>query len=221
MAERRGIMDKNIYLHAIYAKSDLYDPASTLRVLKQILKSQALLSKRMQNKAKSDVYFNGIDYISLCDYNKRTEKYKRRYNAYEGYIRYSLSLMFPQEKLSVITPEMIDLAYDDGYYDYAGMAQLGLSDDKRYSDLPDEVQVKDAISLDLMSGITLPLSKMRLSYGNADMNIKYALKEIERILILLDKHDRLVPIYDIDTFTRIDDEENVKCLLKEHKHKRI
>ena len=101
------------------------------------------------------------------------------------------------------------------------MAQLGLSDDKRYSDLPDEVQVKDAISLDLMSGITLPLSKMRLSYGNADMNIKYALKEIERVLILLDKHNRLVPIYDIDTFARIDDEENVKCLLKERKHKII
>ena len=208
-------MDKNICLHGIYAKSELYDSASTLRILKQILKSDALLSRRMQNRTKGTTYFNGIDYISLCDYSKRTEKYISKFNAYEGYIRYSLSLMFPKDKLPIITPEMVDLTYDGSLYDYREMARLGALEGERYSDLPDEVQVKDAISLDLMNGITLPLNKVRFSFiSSRDRNIDYALREIDKLITLLAKHNRLVPIYDIDTFTRIDNEENVKTLIK-------
>ncbi len=207
-------MDKNICLHGVYAKSDLYDSASTLRVLKQVLKSKALLSRRMQKQTKGRTYFNGLDYISLCDYSKRNEKGLHKYNSYEGYIRYSLALMFPKDKLSIITPEMIDLTYGGCSYDYKEMARLGSSLDERYSDLPDEVQVKDSISLDLMKGITIPISKVKLPYGSTNLNIEYALREIEKVLILLDKYQRTVPIYDIDTFIRIDNEENVKTLIR-------
>ena len=66
-----------------------------------------------------------------------------------------------------------------------------------------------------MSGITLPIDKMMHPYMNERANTIIILKEIERIIKLLDKYNYSVPIYDIDTFTRIDNEENVKHLIKE------
>ena len=40
------------------------------------------------------------------------------------------------------------------------------------------------------------------------------LREIEKVNILLDKYNYLVPLYDIDTFEPLDNTENVKHLVK-------
>lgn len=204
-------MDKEIYLHGIYSLSDYYDSKMTLKILKKILESNAILSARLQKKFFHIVLFNGIDYISLCDYEK-SEKYRLiETNSYETYIRYSLSLIFPKDKIPVIEPEIIDAVYD-----YETIREYGLSEDKRYSDLPDEVQVKDKISLDLMTGITLPVSKMKNIFLNETKTTNMVLREIDKIRTLLDKYNHLVPLYDIDTFESLEKEENVKTLVKHY-----
>ena len=68
LAEKRGIyvMNEDIYLHAIYAKSDSYNHKETNRILEKILDSGALLSLTKQN-LKALGSFNGNDYISKKD----------------------------------------------------------------------------------------------------------------------------------------------------------
>ena len=102
--------------------------------------------------------------------------------------------MIPKTKLNSIKPEIVPPVSD-----YPTIQYYGLSKDKRYSDLPDEVQVKDKISLDMMSGITLPLSKMKNIFFNESRTTKMVLKEIEKVNKLLDEYNHLVPIYDIDS----------------------
>ena len=204
-------MDNKVYLHGIYARSDEYDSRSTLNILKHILKDNALLSSRLQRKSDNQSLFNGIDYISLCDYEKRKEKFNSNYNSYEGYIRYSLSLAFPKNKVDAIIPQLIEIEKIGNYYNK--MRELGLSTERRYTDLPDEVQVKDRISLDFMSAITLPISKMKNPFLNEDKTVYMVLKEIEKVNKLLLKYKHLVPLYDIDTLEKLD-ESTTKKLVK-------
>ena len=94
-------MDDNIYLHAINATNNgvYIDTYDTYIILCKILKCHALLSSRLQ-KAMSNEGFNGIDYVSLCDYSKRDifNGVNDDFNAFCTYIRYSLSIMFPKDK---------------------------------------------------------------------------------------------------------------------------
>lgn len=204
-------MDKKIYLHGIYSISDYYDSRMTLKILKKILESDAVLSARLQGKKNHIVLFNGMDYISLCDYEKNGIHILDYSNAFENYARYSLSLIFPKDKLKVIEPEIVDLVSD-----YETISKYGLSEVKRYTDLPDEVQVKDRISLDLMSGITLPISKMRNIFLNESRTTSMVLREIEKVNTLLEKYNHLVPLYDVDTFESLEKESDVKRLVRHY-----
>ena len=86
-------MDDNIYLHAINATNNgvYIDTYDTYVLLCKILKCHALLSSRLQ-KAMSNEGFNGVDYVSLCDYSKRDifNGVNDDFNAFCTYIRYSL-----------------------------------------------------------------------------------------------------------------------------------
>ena len=205
-------MDEKVYLHAIYAISEIYNSKMTLMVLKSILESNALLSARLQHKRSHNVLFNGMDYISLCDYEKRDKFLEPKHNSYEMYIRYSLSLIFPKEKVDAIVPEMIEISYRRGYQQVMG--SYGMDEDKRYSDLPDEVQVKDRVSLDNLTGITVPISKFHTPFFLEGPSIKYAIQEITKIRSLLDTYHINVPIYDIDTLENVESEETVKKLVR-------
>lgn len=215
-------MDKKIYLHGINASFDNYNSRETIKKLKSILESKALLSLRKQEKAPT-LGFNGMDYISLCDYEKKdlfnpgyiTSKENLKYNAYNGYIKQSLSLVFPKEKFEVITPEIIDISIGNRA-GYKQMAKLGESLEKRYSDMPDEVQVKDSLSLELMTAITLPLHKMNKPFHNEKKTIDLVLEEIYKIQLLLNVYGYDVPLFDIESFESITDETNVKKLVKEY-----
>lgn len=208
-------MDENICLHAIYAKSELCNGPiyehNTLCTLEKILNSKALLSRRLQ-KNNDFTFFNGLDYISLCDYSKRQERYLYQTNSYEGYIKHSLSMIFPKEKLDIIVPEMIDV-FSEGNY-FLNMRTLGLTSKQRYSDMADEVQVKDSISLELMTGITLPIDIMINKNFDTAKNITIILRHIEKIIKMLDKYNYNVPLYDITTFLPLDNESNVKELIR-------
>ena len=210
-------MDKRIYMHGIYAKSEIYDSKRTLSILKSILTSRALLSARLQGKKEAIVYFNGQDYISLCDYEKRDLPSPVGANAFEGYVRCSLSLIFPKDRFEVITPEMVTVPYNNKYYETIKL--YGMSETTRYSDMPDEVQVKDKISLSHLTGVTLPVQRMQTIFTTERRMVDKVLREVDNIGTLLDEHNYSVPIYDVDTFEPLANAEDVKRLVKYHRNR--
>jgi len=208
-------MNQDICLHAINTHNN-YNLKLSNQKLTNILRSNALLSRKLQgiNDSKG---FNGIDYISLCDYQKRNIHpiNHQKYTSFEAYIRDSISLIFPKDKLEIITPTIIDIitTSKQGYRD---MAYLGMSSDKRYSDLFDEVQVKNKISLDLMCGITFPFHKVNNSLFGINQNTRTIIKQLSKIKRLLVEYNHDVPIYDIDTMHEIRNEEDIRKLVKKY-----
>lgn len=206
-------MNKDIYLHAICVSSnERLQIIETQRKLCKILESRALLSSKLRNERFS-YGFNGKDYISLCDYEKRNIKKgsSGKYNAYYSYIRNSLSIVFPKEKVDVITPIILDeiCSSTEGY---KKMYELGKSKYERYSDFPDEVQVKDRISLSKMVALTYPVHfEIGKDIDSSADKIMFDLNIINDILI---KYGYNVPIYDIDTNEELGSLSKVRMLLK-------
>ena len=95
------------------------------------------------------------------------------------------------------------------------MLELGLSENERYSDLYDEVQVKDRIPLSSVTGVTMPIRKMTKPLYPESFAIYFVQKQIEQIKELLIKYNHELPMYDIDTFTSLEESQNVKKLVKE------
>ena len=207
-------MKENICLHAINAYYEIYYPKINLKVLESILKDNAILSKRLQG-IKDSNGFNGLDYISLCDYQKRHIHHLNHpyYTSYDSYIKESLSLMFPMDKLSIITPYILNIICKSKK-SYRQMAYLGTLENTRYSDLYDEVQVKNSISLDLLCGITIPTKKLTTSLLTIDKNANRIIKHLNSLKSLLITYNHLVPIYDIDSMTELTNEEDIKQLIK-------
>ena len=218
-------MDNKICLHGIACtKCDgLYDKKYTLKVLESILKSEELLSPRLQGMDKKEygrIGYNGLDYISLCDYEKKEKLNNKNLNSYIDYILSAMSLVFPKNKLKIIEPIIIPMAKitsKSSYIKYlAVMKEYGMSETDRYTDLPDEVQVKDRIPLSFMKGITIPINELYNIFYSERKYTYEVMKEIEKIHKLLAKYRYDVPIYDIKTMESLDDEANVKKLVKEY-----
>ena len=210
-------MDRNIYLHAINSVPDeYYHPEETNKILLQILKRRAILSSKLQRR-RSTGGFNGYDYVSLCDYAKRNDykSFMGKYNAYHTYVRYSLSLAFPKDKLNIIKPKVLNGVYirdSKGYYE---MEKLGNSRKERCTDMPDEVQVKDKVSLDNLCATTFPLHLLKgFSDSSLDEQASIIMFEIEEIDRLLNKFGYDVPMYDIDTFEELTSASQVKMLIR-------
>ena len=212
-------MNQDICLHAINGYYELYYQKMNLYALERILKSNALLSRRLQGPISSSG-FNGMDYISLCDYQQRKVYPFNHpgYNSYDAYIKESISLMFPKDKLPIINPYIIDV-FKKNKRGYARLATLGVSEHLRYSDLPDEVQVKDRISLDLLCGITIPLKKLNNIFLSTEKNTQKIVTHLGQIRRLLAFYDHLVPIYDIDSMTELTNQSTVTELVKTYKKK--
>lgn len=158
--------------------------------LEKILKSGYLLSRKRQrqNGDKSidtsilTALFNGMNYISLCDLSASHDGN----SAYDMYTKRGLSLLFDRD-IEVIKPILVS----QNDYNYFNMqAFLGK---KRYSDLIDEVQVKDSLSLTHLKGMCLALSVFKSFYKDdyIDDYLKY-------LNILLEKYNYDVPIYNLD-----------------------
>jgi len=217
---------EKVYLHAINTGKE-YNSLTTIKIFSEILKSNYLLSLKLQNK-ETKGGFNGEDYISLCDYQKRNiinsepppylleEIYPDGYNSYNCYIRRSLSLAFDKNLLEVTIPQIVPISIKtkEGYNN---MKVLGEHKENRYSDMPDEVQVKDYISLDKMVYLTFPLHQLLQNYIIESQTIKTALKHINTINNLLFKYGYDIPIYDIDTLETLEDEPSIQKVLKKHR----
>ena len=206
-------MNEDICLHAINSYYEVYYQKRNFDKLKCILQSNELLSRRLLGLPSSSG-FNGLDYISLCDYQKRNiHPFSHpHYTSYDAYIRESISIMFPKDKLPIINPYIIDIIKKNKK-GYERMATLGLNEFIRYSDLPDEVQVKDRISLDLMYGITIPIKKLENIFLSTEKNTQRIIAYLNELRKLLTTYDHLVPIYDIDTMSELTDETSIKKVL--------
>jgi len=61
-------MEERVYMHTV--NNRYFNSRRDIKVLSSILDSNAILSLRRQGKSHSSS-FAGLDYISLCDYEKR------------------------------------------------------------------------------------------------------------------------------------------------------
>ena len=196
-------MNEKVYMHAI--NNAFFD--SQIRTLFKIARDGAVLSLRRQGKTESGS-FSGLDYISLCDYEKRnlSPECNRYYNAYYNYIRNGISLAFDKDKLDVIVPEYRRLK-EPSIYKAAEMKKLGDSD-KRYTDFLDEVQVKDIITLDKLSYVTFPVNKYlgELVLTRKITKLKLLKEKVKEINLILNYFGFDSDIYDIDTRIKMDEE---------------
>lgn len=203
-------MNHDVYMHAINAKYE-YDSVTTRTILYKILKCNALLSLRKQRRFNNGG-FAGRDYISLCDYSKKdiVNEGVSGYNSYNAYIKNSLSLMIPKEGLDVIEPKLVSICTNSGY-GFSKMSELGKSKTTRYTDMPDEVQVKDKVSLDNLIGITFPTHL--LCFKDKDVSKKIIDALVCDLDTILNKFDKNVPIYDINTELNLKDEEQKELVM--------
>lgn len=214
-------MDNKIYLHGISTQSSSFDFEKSLEKLREILRSEFLLSRRNLGLSEAQAGFNGLDYISLCDYEKRTLENGSRdmYNAYYAYIYNNLALAFPKNRFDVITPKYIDHALAGSKFGNYVMKKCGKSK-KRYSDYPDEVQVRDKIDLDFLCGITYPAlthySHLRKSLSR-EKTIELMLEEIEALTQLIYDYDYgNIYVYEPNSLSLIDDNMSLRRVLRYH-----
>lgn len=211
----------NYYLHGINVVFEpKKDIEKTLMIFEKILQKQYVLSRRLQNDLNTKKGgWNGLDYISLCDYqNRNASPYENNpfyigYTAYKSFICNSLTLIFEKKGLTVVKPELVApsiFSWDT----LEEMRILGNHPTKRYSDLPDEVQIKDKISLENLKGIIIPLTSMSHNQYTAerydDLVINF-FSELKKILI---NYNQNISIYDLNTKDVLQTEDDVKLILK-------
>ncbi len=214
-------MEKGIYLHSVgyLPPHYYYDPEDQKIILGKILDSGALLSLRQQGRIQENG-FNGPDLISLCDYDKRFDYngLRFKYNGYNQYLIESLSIVFDKEKVEqeveIIKPELIN-RLPKTLYGFIIMSDYSNSGDS-YSDLPDEVFVRDRLSLDGMTSLTFPTRVFNSLYvfRSKSKRIQLLKDEINRLKDILDKRGYDIGIYDIETFDEINDDNIEKLVYK-------
>lgn len=232
-------MNYRVYAHGIGRTTWDRFYEEQIKQFDTICKSGSLLSLRKQNK-ESHGNFAGLDYISLCDLEKRKifndkimpacetnprlnsflqalgEKYKvpKNYNAYETYIKSSLSFLFPKDDVDAINTKLVEIFIRNAR-GFDLMRACGESEDERFSDYPDEVQVKDSLSLEKMNGILFPTERYIDYLGRAKQisKIKTLQHEIKGIKRILEQYGYDVPIYDSITFNEMNDEYSENVIL--------
>ena len=197
-------MNENVYMHAI--GDVLIDYENGIKNLRNIVKDGAILSLR--NQGKEDwLGFAGLDYISLCDYEKRFMYPIKRpcYNAYYSFIRRGISFAFDKSNIDAIKPIYFDvnLKSHDGFDLMKRMGCCNI----RYSDFFDEVQVKDIIKLDYLSYITFPTRAFfcydeSFSRKNKYKSLENKINEIKSILY---NYNYNTDIYEIDSGIKMDE----------------
>lgn len=202
-------MRKDVYLHAIHASSTEYSSKKTLEILEQILKSGAILSSRLSGQ-RCNNNFSGCDYISLCDYERknRGKGFKKTYNAFYQYAVFDPSIMFPKGEFEIIEPTILPKMIVFYSSAMSVMKELGMSEE-RYTDLEDEVQVRDKIDINKMCGFTMPTYEFLRRFKSVEHDAKVTYQEVLKYKELLDKYGFQVPFYDINTEHPMDTYDDV------------
>lgn len=202
-------MRRDIYLHSLHTNSVDYSSKKTLELLENILKSGALLSANLRGETGNN-NFSGCDYISLSDYEKRHlgKGFRKTYNSFYQYSVFSPSIMFPKDSIDVIEPYILPkiVVFYSSYRSF--MRELGMSIN-RYSDLEDEVQVRDRISLDNMCGFTMPTYEFIRMFKSVEHDSRVVYEEVLKYKELFDKYGYDMPFFDINTEHSMDTYDDV------------
>lgn len=123
--------------------------------------------------------------------------------------------MFPKDKFDAIEPTIIEAPTLRTAKDYAKMKKLGLLKGKqRYSDMPDEVQVRDKVSLEHMIGLTYPIHLVRDNGESFSKKIERIMCDLDTMNYALSENGYNVPIYDVDTLAKLDSSSEVEYVLR-------
>ena len=177
------------YAHSFNKTDNLM--LSDITKLEDILKNGALLSRRKLGLSEEDALFNGMDYISLCDLGEEHDLY----SAYNIYTMRGLSLLFDRD-IKVIKPIYVKLSRNS-LFAQEEMHDYGIKG--RYSDLMDEVQVKDELSLEYLRAISLSLKRIEFLHDKEYLKIY-----LSRIQEALNYYKYHVPIINLDDEQEID-----------------
>jgi len=208
-------MNDKVYIHAISGKDHRFINKNQEETLSKILSSRKLLSLTKQGINENPSYA-GLDYISLSDYEKRSlyPENHRFYNAYYLFSRNYIGLAFDKENLDTIIPTFIE-NNDEYIFERKNKKKIDIINE-RYTDLMDEVQVKDSINLELLSYITYPTSTFIRdnSILSTDKKYEILIDRINRLYGILKSMGYNVDIYDIDTLTKMDNDGIRKLIYK-------
>lgn len=202
-------MRQDIYLHSLHGGITSYSSEATLELLEKILKSGAVLSTNLSG-APCNNNFSGADYISLCDYEKKHlgKGLWKKYNGFYQYAVFDPSLMFPKDQIEVVQPIILKkmIVQYSNYVSY--MRELGM-EENRFSDLEDEVQVRDRIDIKKLCGMTFPTYEFLSIFKGIDYDAKKVYEETLKYKELLDKYGFVVPFYDVNTEMPMDTYDEV------------
>lgn len=207
---------KNIYLHGIANMAFAEEEKESIEAIEEILTQNYLLSRIEQGKLNNvKEGYNGIDRISLCDYDTGIEVMSEFYHpltSYEMFINQSLSFIFPKKNINAIFPIIVsNNISEEELFELQTDPQF---EGEYFTDLPDEVQVKDKLSLDYMEGITIPIEyifQQSKSLEDATKKIIYYLNNLDE---LLKKYKRKNHIYNLDDFQEIKNTNDIERALK-------
>ena len=88
------------------------------------------------------------------------------------------------------------------------MKELGMEED-RYTDLEDEVQVKDRIEIDKLCGMTFPTYEFLSIFRSVERDVQRVYEETLKYRELLDKYGFVVPFYDVNSEMPMDTYDEV------------
>lgn len=156
-----------------------------------------------------EIGFNGLDYISL--FQIETSVVHTRYQPYTVYYydfiikNISLVVKGDIEVYETFKPEKGSFKFesDAAWYQY-----YNTSTERRYSDLPGEVQVKDQILLKDIVALGFPLKAILNDDSFVSLD---SLKEIKKIL---KEYNVNWPIVDTSNFNKLVGEDSIKLKVK-------
>ena len=208
-------MEHNVYMHTVNNRN--FVSRRDIENLQYILHVGYLYSRRKQGY-KSSSTFSGLDYISLSDFTKKdqTNDGLLYYNAFYSYTRLGIAVSFPKEIIDknyeVIIPELLSGVKQEGVIEY-NMASLG-NGVTRYSDLPDEVQIKDQVAMKDALYVTYPCTEFLETQflTRKENKAKKLIHEINELKKVIQSQNYNLDVYDIDSEILLNEEGIEKVL---------
>lgn len=171
----------------------------SIKWLIKIIESDGIKSRRLTNQIPLYTGFNGADYISVCSKEEFNEYMKYPNNCFFKYIHSNYCFIISDE-INAIKTNYFDL--DNRFLDSFTIS----SGEKRYSDMFDEWQVKDEISINKIIGIGLPIDGI-FKYGIDD---EYKKQLIKLILLVREMGLDLVDTGSLYFIEEYEEEKNNK-----------